>query len=645
MSDLKRLVGLHESAEIADTTLEFDVVNDYDENGDYVAKLHPKYSGISSFAALEKVSELNSSIEALRVNFSEKFLVGYVPADQNRCVQLYAQRMGDKDFDGYSCADTSFYHRVKMQRIAKPPTENIFEGITYRTLWSNNGVIACVPHTNPAYKYLDVGMVVILYLPKDGKRTKLIYSKEVTIETFMVAHLLSRLNGHNAKVLQDECFIPAKNARMMVLGLEKQLAALSPDQFDPQQRDGYIYHKNAMNKAFLGSVEQRVLNEFLEEKTESVDRWDIRFTKTTAKYEALTVGYAGLLDIISAHGYVSWSKQFDIYDLVAAVANKLRYSLKNDAQDTFTANGMQITVSKHNYRVSINGFPINQDEVVDVVRRTLCYTDVVEYNKFVANVSKMSLLNHDALASGLTLPWRKLPAGTGEAGSSFYRRDRDNNWKNMPRLRFKRIDGVIGVVTDVDGEKHTPMRNFTGFVRSIQRLFKTINFGGTRDYEGNYVIRDYKYAEKKLVALLRKHISSPPRRVKNADKTWTKVDPAPLITEKEATAILVAADTVTEKAIARAKEFLASIVTRVGAEKAELNGSAGYKVKGKKHIYFVNEDTNQVHSYETGNSICIVNANHQVNLGHDELATRLLLLKNDEKTVGQVGTLSAYVNS
>jgi hypothetical protein len=91
--------------------------------------------------------------------------------------------------------------------------------------------------------------------------------------------------------------------------------------------------------------------------------------------------------------------------------------------------------------------------------------------------------------------------------------------------------------------------------------------------------------------------------------------------------------------IARSKEFLAKAVSMTKAESVTFQGKPAYKVTGNLRSYAVVIETAKVYDWDSQKYRCIVNDNRYSGVGYDDVASRLLALKNDSLMVDTIGTL------
>jgi hypothetical protein len=92
-------------------------------------------------------------------------------------------------------------------------------------------------------------------------------------------------------------------------------------------------------------------------------------------------------------------------------------------------------------------------------------------------------------------------------------------------------------------------------------------------------------------------------------------------------------------AIERSKIFMDTAVKMTKAEKIDFMGKAAYKVQGALRTYAIVIENAKVYDFETKQYRCIVNNHHYDGAGYDDVATRLLALKNDSVMQSSISTL------
>jgi hypothetical protein len=149
--------------------------------------------------------------------------------------------------------------------------------------------------------------------------------------------------------------------------------------------------------------------------------------------------------------------------------------------------------------------------------------------------------------------------------------------------------------------------------------------------------RDYNWcAEEVATALI--DCCTFKKKVKDAEGKEQEVTSV-LITKDDVIALIGVANEQKQLMLARSKEFLNTAVKLTGAVEIEFMGQRAYKIKGSLREYAVIISTAKVYDYETRQYRCIVNDRHYNGAGYDDIAARLLALKNDSVMQDKIGTL------
>jgi hypothetical protein len=171
---------------------------------------------------------------------------------------------------------------------------------------------------------------------------------------------------------------------------------------------------------------------------------------------------------------------------------------------------------------------------------------------------------------------------------------------------------------------------------------------GKRFYiENTYVVkyRNAEWAREQLVTALVECCSFK-TKVKETfvdeagtEQTKTSENVSVLITKEDVVALLGQVNERKKAALKRSEEFLETAVKITGAEKITFMDKPAYKVKGTLREYAVVIANAKVYDYETKQYRCIVNSHHYSGTGFDDIAARLLALKNDSVLQDNIGTL------
>jgi hypothetical protein len=112
-----------------------------------------------------------------------------------------------------------------------------------------------------------------------------------------------------------------------------------------------------------------------------------------------------------------------------------------------------------------------------------------------------------------------------------------------------------------------------------------------------------------------------------------------LITRDDILDILSVVKDSKKEAIERSRIFMETAVKLTKAELVEFMGKRAYKVQGSLRTYAIVIENAKVYDFETKQYRCIVNDSHYDGAGYDDVATRLLALKNDSVMQSSVSTL------
>ena len=112
------------------------------------------------------------------------------------------------------------------------------------------------------------------------------------------------------------------------------------------------------------------------------------------------------------------------------------------------------------------------------------------------------------------------------------------------------------------------------------------------------------------------------------------------LTKEDIVSLLSICTEQTKAKIARSKQFLETAVKTTGAELIEFQGQPAYKVAGLLRTYAVIISTAKVYDYDTKKYRCIVNNRQYIGEGYDDVASRLLALKNDSVMQRHITTLT-----
>lgn len=241
-------------------------------------------------------------------------------------------------------------------------------------------------------------------------------------------------------------------------------------------------------------------------------------------------------------------------------------------------------------RFYINGIRINGKEVIDALKRALCYDKTKDYTKFLESISRCSLEIHEKLATGIKV---KSEDPIRRRGFTFkISLDREND-KNFVVIGEEKIS-----------------------VKNINRLIALSGPG--RGYYATRSLGDIidLLTDEKVLGLNHDQIAS-------------------LISEGKKSL---------EEQIKKEKEMLEKTLKLFGVEEKSVTFSGGtmqtgYLVPGKLRQYLVVKDDLRVYEYPSGRYICIVDKGHSTYTSTSRLVNRIHALSNDSKLSKTISTL------
>jgi hypothetical protein len=386
------------------------------------------------------------------------------------------------------------------------------------------------------------------------------------------------------------------------------------------------------------------------------------FAKDKAIYDHVTIEAENLLDVV--YQKLNFNQEFDIYTVSELYANhinleldrlrsmqpkKAKEEVEKEADEpaaeavedkslkeelpAFHVNGIEIVaaVSSTGQRY-INNIRINKSEISQVIHRASCHRNTQDYKLFLKSISRMSIRWHDVIANGLQVKIHEMT--------------HDEYKDPLPGVAAPAVKFFIDPV-----DKHIKLRvDENRSVRvAIGRLIKRVETINKRTDNkssfqrnelgwGNRVYRTNNWAVKELIETLIA-CSTFKKKVKNEDGTITETDEV-LINKDDIIKLLDVVNEQKKAAIKRSKEFLNTTVKLTGATEIEFMGKRAYKVVGTLREYAVIIESAKVYDYQTKQYRCIVNDQHYAGAGYDDIAARLLALKNDSVMQGSIRTLA-----
>ncbi|MGV8131140.1 MAG: hypothetical protein ACP5N7_03520 [Candidatus Pacearchaeota archaeon] len=243
-------------------------------------------------------------------------------------------------------------------------------------------------------------------------------------------------------------------------------------------------------------------------------------------------------------------------------------------------------------RTYINGYRINNDERIEVLKRALCYTTQDQYNDYLSQVSKCSLNIYTYLVNGLRL-----------------------------KIQDSFLNKELKIALPLERTKN----------RTILKI-------GNKSFPVSDI--------NKLIALEKEW------RMHVLLTKLTKGDIIKNLTTKDITFIIEQGLDFHEAMVKRDKEMRERMekmfdISSKRVKFADGSEKAGYLVAGHFKQYFVSNTDAQAYSYPDGNRICMITKN-DTSTTTDNLTVRIfervMVLKNDARVADRVATLATFKN-
>jgi hypothetical protein len=373
----------------------------------------------------------------------------------------------------------------------------------------------------------------------------------------------------------------------------------------------------------------------------------VRYQKQPSAYENVSIQADNLLDVLEKK--LDFNGEFDIYTVVELYAlhvkgnadtaawtvdeinriNAGNTELKNKKIADLKINDIDISVDlNYSGQRFINDIRINKDEVAKALQRASCYRSAEEYNLFLKSISRMSIRWHDIIANGLQV----------KIQDNISREDLRNPLPsiNAPALKFF-VDNQGYINLQVTQERGVRV-NLSALIKKVEVINKKTDGRGVRDLLGHFVYRTNTWSSRRLIEALIETTTFK-EKVRQEDGTIKEVERV-LINEDDVTKLLAVVGAQSKAKIERSKKFLETAVQLTNAELIHFRGESAYKVQGALRTYAVVISTAKVYDYDTKQYRCIVNGSHYKGAGYDDVASRLLALKNDSVMVDSIRTLS-----
>jgi hypothetical protein len=532
--------------------------------------------------------------------------------------------------------------------IKKDPIEVTEGDYTYRlltNLYTKNHtarIRVIARNDEPIYDYLDRGFFVMcINKEKDNglKEPVFVVSDSYDVNTAHV-FMMCKIQPSLTELLKDGCFASRYDAEMLKLRMLKKLT--------PENRPLYLKNLKAIDEDYRKNTTLVVVGKLMSNEIDKTTLRDITFSQTSAKYENIEIEGEHLLSVLSSQ--LDFNGEFDIYTVAQIYASYIQTSLgamgwshaeitqieqgevelKRRALPAFKINGISITASA-GFKGSwfINDIRINQDEVAQAINRAVCCRSAAEYELFLKSISRMSIKRHDIIANGLKVKIH--------ANMSKDEYQTETPGPNAPSLKFiiDSKDKRIKLYIDENRQVAVDIGELIRKVKSINT--KTNNRAYHSPGYHYYRNRDYIWAAEQLTEALIAATTFTSNTIKEDGSVEEKA--TVLISKDDVNKLLKIVEEQNMAKIERSKQFLATAVKITGAEEVEFLGEKAYKVTGSLRSYAVVLKTAKVYDFESKQYRCIVNDRHYKGAGYDDVASRLLALKNDSVMQDQIGTL------
>jgi len=544
--------------------------------------------------------------------------------------------------------ETGYAFRPNIIKL--PPIEYTEGDYTYRILTNQSSknysarIRIIARNDEPIYDYLDKGFFVMTVTEKSDELSKPVFvvSDSYDVNTAHI-FMMCKLQHNLISMLKDECFVSKYDAEMTKLKMLRKLT--------PEAKALYLKHSKAIDEDYRKNTTLVVVGKLLSGEIEKTIIREVEFSATTAKYENTEIEAEDLMTVLSRD--LDFNSEFDIYAVAQLYANYAEKcldakswsyteiqdinaganELKKKSLPTFKINGISISAAvSYTGQRYLNDIRINQDEVAKAIYRASCYRSSEDYNLFLKSISRMSIKRHDIIANGLQV---KIHAGMS---ADEYREAKPG--VNAPALKFVIDTQDKRIKLYIDENRQVPV-DISGLIKKVQTInTKTNNrsFYDRSENAYNYINRDHVWAATELTRALIEFTTFPVKFKNLEDGTEVKKDVV-MISKEDVTKLLKVVEEQSKDKIERSKQFLSTAVNLTGAEEIEFLGERAYRIKGNLREYAVVIKTAKVYDYETKQYRCIVNDRHYKGAGYDDVASRLLALKNDSVMQDQIGTL------
>jgi hypothetical protein len=521
--------------------------------------------------------------------------------------------------------------------IEEDPLEFTVEDRTYRVLIDgsqrgNQFITLIANDQDPIYDYLDKGYF-FMTLPKSspfsGDSLDRLVSDCYDVNT---AHIfaLCRIQPDLVELLKNRCFISSRDAEITRLRMLKKL--------DKDNQASYKEAAMAIDNDYRKNSTAVVVGKLLNKQIEKTTINNILFESNAASYERIRVDMSGLTEVM--HKKLNFNQEFDIYtvcNLAATHASELlEQQVMGDAAEQvsipeFSINNIPILLTRSaKGQRYINSVRINKEEIAMAVNRASCFHDANEYKLFLKAISKVSIKFHDVLVNGMRFKINK---------QSTEQYHEEVPGPTCPALKFM-IDSTEKCVKLKIDDNRAVRLHFGRFIKRAETINKKTDGRWYRGCQNNGWRGGYRtdmWCTEQLIELLL-DVCTYEKEVVAEDGT-TSLSKHVTITKEDIVKLLSVVADQTKAALEKSKLFLENAVKLTKAEPVHFKGVEAYKVTGTLRTYVVVKSNAKVYDYDTGQYRCVVNDRHYKGVGYDDIAARLLALRNDSVMQAQITTL------
>jgi len=240
----------------------------------------------------------------------------------------------------------------------------------------------------------------------------------------------------------------------------------------------------------------------------------------------------------------------------------------------------------------VNDIRINKDEVVEVIKRAICFDNESDFTALLTKVSKCNLKFHDIINNGLRMKFKDTTLNFGSHGHRFG----DNKFLKLIIVRHGNRN-FIKV-----NEREYPIKN-TGKLLTRSTL-------NTRQRETPYFNElmsffreDYNLSDDELIDLFSEGI----REYEEAEE--------------------------------KSEQFLKETLELFKVSEIDKDGKSGYLVKGSSGNQYMLTHDLQIFAYPQMRYICVVDKDLGDGFKNDKIVNRIYALANDSRTAKHIYTL------